>query len=64
MKEFRCLVDQARESIMNKQWDGLHKLMDANFQQRRKLYTGQYCVLSNEKCAPYTHENTVQGEGS
>ena len=40
MKHFSHIVDQARVALEQSNWNQLKDLMTANFEQRRKLYTG------------------------
>ena len=51
MKFFRNLVDQAKEAIEQSDWSKLKDVMNANFEQRRKLYTG---LLFGLYCIAYT----------
>lgn len=41
MKYFGKIVDQAKVALEEQNWSELKELMNANFEQRRKLYTGQ-----------------------
>ena len=41
MRVFADLVDEAKEAIVSANWDELKRIMTANFEQRRKLYTDQ-----------------------
>ncbi|XP_076821348.1 uncharacterized protein LOC143468200 [Clavelina lepadiformis] len=38
MKKFASLTDEARDAILNKDWNQLGALMDANFDLRRSIY--------------------------
>ena len=41
MKYFGQIVDKAKTALESENWDELKELMNANFEQRRKLYTGK-----------------------
>ena len=42
MKYFRDITTRAREAIENCNWEELSQLMTENFEQRRKLYGGDF----------------------
>ena len=42
MKYFRDITTRAREAIENCNWEELSQLMTENFEQRRKLYGGNF----------------------
>ena len=46
MKYFRDITTRAKEAIENRNWEELSQLMTENFEQRRKLYGGDFLFIS------------------
>ena len=46
MQYFRDITTRAREAIENCNWEELSQLMTENFEQRRKLYGGDFLFNS------------------
>ena len=59
MKHFSSIVDQARVALEQSQWSELKELMTANFEQRRKLYTGLLQTLSELFFTPLSSQTIV-----